>query len=98
MILNRNFQTVVNILVLVIFLGFVVLGALFALPGRSPFGPLMGKLMNSKSLLSGILSSLDPVELAHALSNPAFVSELLKQLDPAIMAEAVNENPILSAT
>ncbi len=81
MILNRNFQTIVNILVLMLFLGFVILGALFALPARSPFGPLMGKLMSSKSLLSGIIASLDPAELAKALNdNPEFTKELIAQL------------------
>jgi len=96
--MSRNStQTVINFAILILIIGALILGALVMIPSRNPLGPMIGRLLSSKYILSGLLGSLDTAALAEALrENPEMLSEIVVELGPEgaeIIATAVNDNP-----
>ena len=99
MLVSKPIQIIVN-LVVILFLVVLVMGGLFMLlPVKGPMGTIVGKVGNLRpTLLAGILSGLDPVELVRALNeNPEFLSEMLSELsnpgNAQATARAINDNP-----
>ena len=95
--LRTPVQTVINITVIILIIGALVFGALAMIPSRNPLGPIIGRVLTTKEILSGLLSTLDPVELAEALeANPEMTDDLLAELGEdgaVIIATAINDNP-----
>src|SRR5659263_688821 len=91
--LNRNLQRIVNIVVVLLLAGFVGFGAYMALPARSPFGPMLGKIFNSKEVMESFIATLSPESVAKAFNqSPSMASELLHLLRADLIGQAVNEN------
>jgi hypothetical protein len=95
--LKTQFQGIINIIVIVTLVGSVIMGVVAFIPSHNPVGPLLGKVLTSKGVLSGMLDNLDPVALAEALrENPNMLSDLMAELGPENarkLAEDINENP-----
>ena len=93
MLINRNVQKVINIIVIVLLLSMVAVGAVLTLPADSPLGPILGKIFNSKDILVNFVDTLDPKEIAQAVNeDPQMLVELLSLLDEDNIALAVNMN------
>jgi len=81
MLLNRNVQKIINVIVIVGLVGLVAAGAVMTLPADSPLGPLMGKIFNSKDIFVNFVGTLDPVEVAQAINeDPDMLVEVLASL------------------
>ncbi len=56
MLLNRNLQTAVNIIVVFLVMGSLALGAVMFIPSKSPLGTVIGKMASDPKLLSAIMA------------------------------------------
>src|SRR4030042_1249822 len=94
--LRTSVQTVVNIVVVLLVVGALALGAVSFIPAKNPAGPLIGKALSAKHILSGMLENLDPEALGEALrNNPNMLDDLFKEMgeeEAADIADAINEN------
>jgi hypothetical protein len=95
--LRTSVQTVINIIVVLLVIGALAMGAASFLPAKNPAGPLIGKALSAKHILSGMIENLDPAALGEALrNNPNMLSDLIAEMgdDGATdLATAINENP-----
>ncbi len=74
MLLNKNMQAAINIIVVGMVIGALTLGALVMLPAKSPLGTILGKVASDPSFLGAILANTDPKAVAEALNeNPNFL-------------------------
>ena len=51
--LRTPVQTVINITVIILIIGALVFGALAMIPSRNPLGPIIGRVLTTKEILSG---------------------------------------------
>ncbi len=87
-------------MVILLVLGFLVAGAVIALPSRSPLGSMIGKMASNSDLLSAMMASTSPKAVAQAINeNPGFLRDLLQAMAEQgtvqVLAEAINQNPTM---
>src|SRR5450830_1629735 len=94
MLYNRSLQTLINAVVILLLVGFAVVGLVGFIPTRSPLGPLIGKMSSNVKSTSSMLGALDPKAVGKSVKeNPNFLVEMMKYMNPGGTATAVNENP-----
>ena len=79
--LRTSVQTVTNIIIILLVVGAIIMGAAALVPAKNPAGPLIGKVLTTKHILSGMLGNLDPKALGEALrNNPNMMADLIVEL------------------
>lgn len=78
MLYNPSLQKIINAVVILLLVASAAIAVVGFLPSRSPLGPLIGKLSNTKTL-SGLIGALDPRAVGEALKdNPQFLVEVMR--------------------